>query len=659
MAELSEQDGGAEPESPVEPISAAAAMAIGVRKGRAREQADPEFDAFLRDQRKLINLQTEHLHEQRELILSRLRWGRFSDRLKALLQSLTVLIGLAVAGAVAVMAWQAHADHGLAIEAFSVPPDLAQRGLTGQVVASEVLDRLASLQAETDNSTARPASTYANDWGRDIKVEIPETGVSIGELNRYLREWLGSQTRISGDVVRTPSGLAVTAHAGEVAGRRFEGAETDIDKLVGEAAEAIYAETQRYRYATYLNTHGHQAEALAAFQRLARQGSAEDQPWAYGGWSAALLQQGDLEGAANVVREGQRRGLALDASTLNNLSIAENGLGRVDGLAAARAVRAEVERTGRGFDRLSKDTALLNIEGVIAARLGDYRTEIDLFRQRPDITLEGRQGATQVSNLLARGLIADHDVSAGLRLSDPSNAGVLSDLRLGIVIEADMMRGAWALGDWPDVAARGEKVLAATASDPRTRQAFGEGAAALAVGYARLGRLADAQALVGRTPLDCGVCLEARGWVAELAGDHATADRWFRELDRAEGDMPMGDTAWGAALLHRGDVDGAIAKLEEAHRKGPHFADPLDLWGEALLRKGDLAGAVAKFAEADPYAPRWGRNHMLWGEALMLSGRYREARAQYEAANGMDLSKPDRAALNILLARTASGPLHG
>jgi hypothetical protein len=43
----------------------------------------------------------------------------------------------------------------------------------------------------------------------------------------------------------------------------------------------------------------------------------------------------------------------------------------------------------------------------------------------------------------------------------------------------------------------------------------------------------------------------------------------------------------------------------------------------------------------------------------MLAGRYREARAQFETANGMDLSAPDRAALKVLLARTASGPLHG
>ncbi len=77
------------------------------------------------------------------------------------------------------------------------------------------------------------------------------------------------------------------------------------------------------------------------------------------------------------------------------------------------------------------------------------------------------------------------------------------------------------------------------------------------------------------------------------------------------------------------------------------------------MAKEDYAGAGARFAEADKDAPKWGRNHLRWGEALMLSGHYAATRAQYQAASGLDLSKPDRAALNVLLARTASGPLHG
>ena len=52
------------------------------------------------------------------------------------------------------------------------------------------------------------------------------------------------------------------------------------------------------------------------------------------------------------------------------------------------------------------------------------------------------------------------------------------------------------------------------------------------------------------------------------------------------------------------------------------------------------------------------------GSAVMAELREPEAGAEARrqraaAAKGMDLSKPDRAALDLLLARTASGPLHG
>jgi tetratricopeptide (TPR) repeat protein len=657
MAEALEPESGAEPDFGVEPISPSAAMTIGVRKGRSGARDDPKFDAFLDEQMRLIRLQTEHLHEQRQVILSRLKLGRWKDRVTLALQALTVLVGVTIAAAVAVMAWQAHEDHGLSIAPFSVPPDLAARGLTGQVVADRVLDRLSALQNQT--VSARPASTYADDWGDDIKVEIPETGVSLGELNRYLRQWLGRETRVSGEVVRTASGLSVTARAGAQPGKSFSGSEADMDALVSQASEALYATTQPYRYAVYLTSHGREAEALATFQWLARHGPAEDQPWAYGGWSSALIVRGDFEGGAKVVREGLRRGLPLyDSGALNNLSIAENALTRFDALATAREVAEEVTRTGRGFGGFSRAEALENLEGAIDNDLGDYQAGSELWGRDPGFNLEGR--AVRVTTLLGRMLVTDHDVTGGLRLSSPTSEGILSFSGMNYGFYSDRMQAAVALHDWPGVVALGQKGFAVAAADPRTRQfAFREIAATLAIGYARVGRLADARAMLGKTLLDCGSCLEARAWVAELAGDRATADRWFATLERAEPESPKPDAGWGGAMLERGDADGAIAKLKEAHRKGAHFADPLETWGEALVTKRDYAGAIARFAEADQYAPLWGRNHLRWGEALLRLGRYREARLQFEAASRLDLSRPDRAALGVFLDRTARGPLHG
>jgi tetratricopeptide (TPR) repeat protein len=176
---------------------------------------------------------------------------------------------------------------------------------------------------------------------------------------------------------------------------------------------------------------------------------------------------------------------------------------------------------------------------------------------------------------------------------------------------------------------------------------------------AKAGDVAGAQALVATTPLDCYNCVVARGQIDAVAHDPPGAARWFAEAVRQGPSLPFAYLEWGRALLDRGEVDRAVAELTLAHQKGPRFADPLEVWGEALMRRRDYAGAAAKFAEADRDAPRWGRNHLYWGEALMLAGHYREGRKQFETANALDLSAHDRAALNVLLERTAKGPLHG
>jgi len=118
-------------------------------------------------------------------------------------------VGIAVAAALGLMVSDAVHGKGLIIEPFSVPPNLAERGLSGDVVAFQLLDRLATMTA---SESSRAVRFYANDWANNIKVEIPETGVSIGELLRCLTECLGHDTRISGDFYRTASGIGHRSH---------------------------------------------------------------------------------------------------------------------------------------------------------------------------------------------------------------------------------------------------------------------------------------------------------------------------------------------------------------------------------------------------------------------------------------------------------------
>jgi tetratricopeptide (TPR) repeat protein len=638
--------------APGDGVAAGVALALG--RSRPGSKLPPEAAEFLTRQSRLVDLQMEHLHEQRELVLSRLRWGRFSDRVKAALQVMTALVGLAVVLVVGGMAWRAHEDHGVRIEAFSVPPELAQKGLTGQVVASQLLDKLAGLQAKT--VTGRPASSYADDWGGDIKVEIPETGVSIGELYRYLREWLGSETRISGEVVRTSAGLSVTARAGANPGETFQGPDADIDKLMQQAAEAIYRQTQPYRWAVYLASTGRQDEALKAYRQLAANGAPEDRAWAYAGWANVLAQNGQFQQAV----EAAQNALAIDPDLQQAriyLAIGLTRLGRLEeALQASRRVTKDL-KAGRtkGVAKGELAETIRTSEGAEALMRGDVQAAATLLTQQR-FTEEG--AAAQIRPIGAQALADNHDVTGARKMfasTTPGGAQILDSASPGDaqIFNAELI----ALDDWPALASRADAMRAT----PQAQNAVGSvmSAAEAAEAYAHVGRLAEAQALLAPLPLTCIDCLRARGLVAAREHDWAAVDRWYAEAARQAPSIPDPQADWGQALLDKGDLDGAIAKFEDAHRITPHFADPLELWGEALMRKGDYAGAVAKFAEADQYAPRWGRNHLRWGEALLRIGRYREARAQFEQANGMDLSVPDRAALTVFLDRTAKGPLHG
>ena len=649
MAEVSEPESGPQPDSAPQAIDPTVAIALELRKRRGG-RAEPEFDGFLRDQRRLINLQAEHLHEQRELTLSRLRWARFSDRLKALLQVLTIMVGMAFAGAVAVMAWQAHEDHGVSIAAFSTPPDLGARGATGQVVASQLLDGLATLQRKT--VTARPASTYANDWGRDIKVEIPETGVSLGELDRYLREWLGSETRVTGEVVHTAQGIAVTARAGDAPGRRFEGAEADLDRLVGQAAEAVYAETQPYRYAVWQASEGHTDQAMAAYAQLARNGAPEDRAWAYAGWATLLQQHGDWRGA----EQKAARAIALDPSIMPAYPIRGTvliylgrteemvGLARTQLRAVASGRAAGMAPEAMGPERVYLREALLGKYGG-----GDYARAYEAERRMGErLNYEGAGGYSYRISA-ANDLVALHEPSRALQEAGGSKVRDAG----GRAVDSLDVLAAVELQDWPAVlrlTERSWRQAPAAQADKNARA----GATALL----GLGRIAEAEAAIAAMPDDCTDCLELRGDLAAARRDRKGVDAAYGAAT-GRGEIPLRDLDWGRALLRLGEEDAGIAKLQRAHQIGPRFADPLEFWGEALIRKHDFPGAADKFAEADKGAPRWGRNHLMWGEALMLGGRYAEGRRQYEIANRLDLPKPARAALDVLLARTANGPLHG
>jgi len=613
----------------------AAAMALG---GASRAKAD----AFLDNQNALIADQRNRLHRQ----FTALDLSIWEKRLGVLLRLVTILIGLAVAAGVAFMIWNASQSSGLLIEPFSVPPDLAQRGMTGQVVGAKLLDHLSEMQAQT--TSERPAETYANDWGQaGIKLDIPETGISVTELDDFLREKLGHDTHVTGEIVRTASGVSLTARTGMEGAESVTGSEADLDRLVRQLSEKVYRLTQPYRYGIYLASHDRLAEAVPVLKAVAETGPTRlDRAFGYGDWAWLSGEQDGIETSLRL----QQRAMAVEPDNV----LAQMNLGDVFAYKSLpeQAVREyQKALTLLASNKLGmysgrEGIALKGyVQGFIDQQLCDFRDAAQIETQ---VVQAGTSYSPDTSAILAQLEADGHDIAAARATSvdtvdyrfDYLAADTAFDsLQAKIHIDSEAQNWIGVLSDADAFAPMlhkypGYRSFSPTDIVPLT--AYAE---------ARLGKIADAEKHIAATPADCYDCLIARARIAELEGQHGRADWWFARAIDGQRSIPFAYSYWGQALLERGNPDTAIAKFTLASQKGPHFADPLEGWDEALMKKNRSDLALAKFEEAEKYAPNWGRLHMKWGEALGYVEKKNDAQKQFAIAAGLDLTAADKAEL--------------
>ncbi|QTN20686.1 hypothetical protein HZ989_06475 [Brevundimonas sp. AJA228-03] len=597
--------------------------------------------ALMREQ---IDVAREEANLSREQI-GLARNERFRNRIKAVRDIAIAVVVLLLAAGVLGFVWNARQASGLVIQPLTTPPDLAQRGLDSRAVSSQLLDRLNRLQAETDS--ARAANTYASNWQGDVSVEIPSTGVSIGELDRWLRGALGRETVISGEVTRAGEGLSMTVRTPSGGGRTIVSPTGDLDALVQGAAEAIYEMTQPYRYGWYLQNGGRRDEGLAVMRKLATGGGALDRAYAIMALGIDAARQGDFDQAIGL----GRRALEIYpefAPADNNLATWYHAAGDLERALAART-RAVRILSGPGRRDLQPGPAEI-IEIVNRALIADYQGDAvgaaDLagtLAGKPDYA-----GSVRAAPLFqARLLVAAHDLAQARRvLTDVGVASAIQSYRItggyyGLSIPSADLLIAREL--WPQALAELQAWEAVVSQPEYIAQIPMVIWPRIAEVMARMGRLDEAAALIGRTPTSCYRCLTTRARIAELAGDRAAADRWSAEARRQGPSLPFAFAERGQMLMARGDIAGAIDFYEQAVERGPRWADPQKHWGDALMAQGDEGGAIRKYRAAADRAPRWGALHLAWGRALEAQGRRDQARERYTEAARMDLSAADRA----------------
>lgn len=595
---------------------------------------------LLEKQSRLIDIQAAREREE-------LRVLRLQGLGRTILLTLVLLLLAGIGSAL----WSASRSNVLVVEPFRVPADLAANGLSGEAIAARLLDEVAALQAQTDS--VRPADSFANNWDDRIDIVIPQTGVSIGEFWRLMRRWLGSETRISGEVVRGADGISVTARVsgGSPAARKI-GPEAEIGRLIREAALAVYADTQPYRYSVYLVQINRLDEAQAVARRLAVSGPPAERPW--GRVALANILYYSLGDVAGGIREMEAATHALPdlAMPRSNLSDMYLAAGREE--TAYHHLR-EAVRLGRGGRNMSanfRDLSPHRDAGRLASMTGDYVAAARLHRR-----------ASEGAHSEFRRLEETYNAAFALSFVDPVAARTLfATVPAGfpdhrwrdLYVQWTAHNGAILAGDWPAAVAAGERTRARLADIAANSGLWGRlpllwirtmVAPTLAPALAQTGAMEEARALVAAMPAGCHRCVIARGQVAALAGDHQEAERAFAEAALLGPSLPHAPAARGRYLLKRGDKAGAIQALKAANRLGPGWAEPLRYWGDALAGEGDWRGAERLYAQAAARAPGWGALHMEWANSLWMLRRHDEARAKLAAAEAMLLSPGDRARL--------------
>ncbi len=584
--------GGDDSDESEAPLSVNASLA----EGMAMEEAENTKEAreYLRVARRLLSLQMEHLHEQRALTLSHLRMRRFADRQKFINQMLVTVAAVSIGAFVLTTVRESLSSRAVIVEPFDAPPAMAARGISGKVVATSLLDQLIKLQAASHATADR--LSLSNAWTGDIKVQVPSTGVSIGDIDRLMRARFGHDLHIEGDLVETDAGgLALTVRGDGVLPKTFSGAAGDLDKLTTLAAEYVYSQSQPSLFASYLIDTGRNQEAISFCESAYSTAPASERPYLLNSWANAV---GNIGGSTAQALALYRAALALKPDywvAYNNVMNSAWAMGDEEGAwrAGEKMRDAAGGRPGRAPELYYQnwDTLTWNLQAWRAAMAADA---------------DKTSGAGSLTNSDSPA-IADIDA----RLHDPADAELqletaqasASDPTIAAMAHFVHGRLAAEAGDNAKAATEMEAFGAAYA-DPLVSSDYPGYNCWIAPAEEAAGHpdRADAALKAGGHFVDC---YRFRGDILDHRGDWAGAQRAFADAVALAPDLPAAYYSWGRALARHGDLDGAVAKFAAANQRGPHWADPLKTWGDALMRQGKPNEALEKYNEALKYAPAW------------------------------------------------------
>jgi Flp pilus assembly protein TadD len=576
--------------TPLDPTAAALAS----ETAKSDPELAKEVTSYFRKQSHLVEVQTEHLHEQRAVNLQLLKLKRFGERLRIGLQAFWILVATVIGLGGVLLIHDAVSSRRVVIEPFDTPSALVSRGVTGKVVAAGLLGELNRLQAGTKSSEAKRDLTNA--WSAEVELALPEAGVSIGEISRLLKRRFGHDVHIDGELVQTEAGdLELTVRGDGVSQKTVRGKADELARLTTQIAEYVYGQSEPALYATYLYNEERYAETITFCHAAYATASRSDRPYLLNAWAIALQSSGGANREALALLRAAVK-LQTDfwvarTNIQNTLILLGDEEGAWHAGEDMRAAAGGRPGRVREYNYGNWDALTWNLRTWLAGLVADAEENAG-----------AGTGTTAVGPAIA-------DVQA--RLHDPEAA----ELALKTTNEDPHDPALAAMTHF----VRGR--LAAEAGDAARAmtelEAFGIAYADPAVSINYPGYncwIAPAEEAAGH-PEKADAVLKTAGTFVDCyrfsadildgRGDWKGAQEWYTKSVELAPDLPAGYYSWGAALARHGDLAGAEAKLKDANKRGPHWADPLKAWGDVLVKHGKTREALHKYDEALKYAPNW------------------------------------------------------
>jgi tetratricopeptide (TPR) repeat protein len=583
-------EGGAEP----------FAAAIAANLANQNPEVAAETVAFLRQQTKVLRVQEKNAEAEYEFFEA--EWGPrlLALRLRTGFQLFFALFATVIGLGLAIVIYQGVQSRSVVIDSFSAPPSLAADGLNGQVLAAGLLDVLTRIQAASRANIEH--RNLSNAWTNEISIDVPETGISIGQVERMIKTRFGHDQHIQGDLVKIPTGLALTVRGTGILPKTFTGEAGALDKLLTQAGEYVFGQSQPGLWAAYLSNTDRNDEAIRFAQVAYTTVATSEKPYVLNYWANAISGKGGdgvMAEALTLWREALR--LKTDYWTAyNNIMFGLVGLGDEEGVVrlAEQMKQAAGGRPGRASEDLYQnyDTLVWDLPTVRASTIADMEAHGGI----------GTNGlASGAENLAVAQIDVEmHDIAAAaLRVKttaiDEKNA---ADIATAAEVRAQL---AEETGDL-SAAAKEWDAFAVAYANPTVSTTNPNSICLAALTYEKTGQSAKADtALNAVGTLTFVDCYRFKGDVLDSRGDWVGAQGWYAKAVKLGPSLPSGYYSWAVALAKHGDLAGAASKLKDANQKGPHWADPLKAWGDVLAKQGQIKDALAKYDEALKYAPNW------------------------------------------------------